>query len=102
MTHGSLLIVDDDLQLLESMADWLASQGLQVESARGCAEASEILAKKNFDLALVDIRLQDGDGFDLLEQIRRQFPQWNEGRASRGRTMVARGKRPGSGNQPNL
>jgi DNA-binding NtrC family response regulator len=57
------------------MADWLRSQGLQVDAVRGVAEANERLSRKEYDLLIVDIRLQDGDGLDLLEQVRRQHPQ---------------------------
>src|SRR4029077_11655317 len=41
---------------------------------RSFAEAVERLARKTYELALVDVRLQDGDGHDLLEQIRRTYP----------------------------
>ena len=75
MNQGTLLLVDDDQQLLESMADWLRSQGLVVDTARGCAEALEILRQKQYELLLVDVRLQDGDGFDLLEQVKRNHPE---------------------------
>lgn len=71
---GSLLLVDDDLQVLESMADWLRDQGLEVDTATGQAEAVERLTAKGYDLLLSDIRLQDGDGFDLLEQSLRRRP----------------------------
>ncbi|MEM9659102.1 MAG: sigma-54 dependent transcriptional regulator, partial [Planctomycetota bacterium] len=74
MMKGSLLLVDDDRQLLESMSEWLRSQGLEVEPVGGCAAANAALAKRQYDLALVDVRLQDGDGFDLLEQLRRRYP----------------------------
>ncbi|HMP08398.1 MAG TPA: sigma-54 dependent transcriptional regulator, partial [Lacipirellulaceae bacterium] len=75
MLQGSLLLVDDDRQVLESMTDWLRSQGLQVDPVRGVAEANERLRSKAYDLLLVDVRLQDGDGLDLLEQVRRNHPQ---------------------------
>jgi DNA-binding NtrC family response regulator len=74
MIQGSLLLVDDDRQVLESMTDWLRSQGLEVDAARGLAEANACLARKQYDLLLVDVRLQDGDGHDLLEQVRRSHP----------------------------
>jgi DNA-binding NtrC family response regulator len=74
MQRGSLLLVDDDRHLLESMSDWLRSHGWETAEARGCADALERLRLRAFDLALVDVRLQDGDGFDLLEQIRRGYP----------------------------
>jgi ActR/RegA family two-component response regulator len=75
MMDGSLLLVDDDRHVLESMTDWLRSQGFQVDAARGVAEAAERLGRKAYDLLLVDVRLQDGDGLDLLEQVRRNHPQ---------------------------
>ena len=71
---GSLLLVDDDLQVLESMADWLRDQGFAVDTATGQSEAIELLTAKGYDLLLSDIRLQDGDGFDLLEQSLRRRP----------------------------
>ena len=74
MIHGTLLLVDDDRHILESMTDWLRSQGLSVDPARGFTEAVERLAKKSYDLLLVDVRLQDGDGMDFLEQVRRSYP----------------------------
>ena len=40
----------------------------------GCADALAQLKNKTYDLMLADVRLQDGDGFDLLEQARRSYP----------------------------
>jgi len=73
MNQGSLLVVDDDLLVLESMADWLRSQGFQVDTSTGCAEALNKLGQKHYEIVLVDVRLQDGDGFDLLEQVKRNY-----------------------------
>jgi len=75
MNQGTLLLVDDDQQLLESMADWLRDQGLSVHTSTGYADALERLRNKSYDMLLVDVRLQDGDGFDLLEQVRRNYPE---------------------------
>jgi DNA-binding NtrC family response regulator len=74
MIPDSILVVDDDRPLLESMSDWLRSQQLGVDTASGCVEALERLRQRPYDLLLVDVRLQDGDGFDLLEQVRRSYP----------------------------
>ncbi|MCH7752816.1 MAG: sigma-54-dependent Fis family transcriptional regulator, partial [Planctomycetes bacterium] len=74
MIQGSLLVVDDDRQVLESMADWLRDQGLDVDTSAGYADALEKLRQKQYEMLLVDVRLQDGDGFDLLEQVRRNYP----------------------------
>ena len=74
MTKPQLLLVDDDRHVLESMADWLRSQGYDVESSSGYVDALDQMRRKTFELVLADVRLRDGDGFDLLEQCRRNWP----------------------------
>ena len=74
MKNASLLLVDDDRHLLHSMSSWLEDQGYRVDSASNYQEALDTLAKKKFDLALFDVRLGDGDGFDLLETTCRDYP----------------------------
>ncbi|HUT89899.1 MAG TPA: sigma-54 dependent transcriptional regulator [Thermoguttaceae bacterium] len=74
MNKGSLLLVDDDRHVLASMADWLRGQGYQVDTAAGCAEAIQAVGRKNYEVVLADVRLGDGDGFDVLAHCRRDHP----------------------------
>jgi DNA-binding NtrC family response regulator len=74
MNKPQLLVVDDDRHVLDSMADWLRAQGYELETATGYADALERLRQKAYSLVLADVRLRDGDGFDLLEQCRRNWP----------------------------
>jgi DNA-binding NtrC family response regulator len=74
MTKPHLLVVDDDRHVLESMAEWLRGQGYELDASPGYADALERLRGRNFELVLADVRLRDGDGFDLLEQCRRNWP----------------------------
>jgi DNA-binding NtrC family response regulator len=74
MTKPHLLLVDDDRHVLESMADWLRAQGYELDVSSGYADALERLRGRSYELALADVRLRDGDGFDLLEQCRRNWP----------------------------
>jgi DNA-binding NtrC family response regulator len=71
---GTLLLVDDDRHLLASMGDWLREQGYVVDTAASVAEGLAALGRKTYDLALVDIRLGEGDGFDLLAHCRKNHP----------------------------
>jgi len=73
--HGTLLLVDDDRHVLNSMADWLRDQGHQVDTAAAFSEAIAAVDRKTYDLALVDIRLRDGDGFQILSHCRKNHPQ---------------------------
>ncbi len=74
MKKGTLLLVDDDRQVLSSMADWLREQGYKLDVATDYASAASALDRKPFDLLLVDIRLPDRDGFDLLAYAREKNP----------------------------
>ncbi len=72
MSKGSLLLVDDDRQVLHAMADWLRQQGYHLDTATGYREALAALERKAFHVVLADIRLPDGDGFDILAYCRRR------------------------------
>lgn len=74
MKKPQLMLVDDDRHVLESMADWLRAQGYEIDATASYTDALERLRAKSFDLVLADVRLRDGDGFDLLEQCRRNWP----------------------------
>jgi DNA-binding NtrC family response regulator len=56
------------------MADWLRSQGYDLDAAARYGDALDMLRRKTYDLVLSDVRLGDGDGFDLLEHCRRNWP----------------------------
>ncbi len=70
----SMLLVDDDLHLAQSMSDWLRGEGLEVETATGLAEAESWLKRRPFDVVLTDWRLSGDDGFELIGLARRRFP----------------------------
>lgn len=74
MNAASLLLVDDDRHLLDSMTGWLRGQGFKVHPATGCQAAIAFLERETPDLVLADIRLQDGDGFDILAWCREHKP----------------------------
>jgi DNA-binding NtrC family response regulator len=74
MKKASLLLVDDDRYLLDSMAAWLRDQGYGVSTACNLAAAQAAISEQTFDLALVDIRLGPDDGFAALHFIREKRP----------------------------
>ncbi len=74
MSKGSLLLVDDDRHILASMSCWLRDQGYTVQEADTLAKATAAVDKHAYDLVIADIRLSDGDGFDLLAHCRQHHP----------------------------
>ncbi len=52
------------------MADWLREQGYELDTATTAAEAVAAVDRKHYDIVLADIRLREGDGFEILDYCR--------------------------------
>jgi two-component system phosphate regulon response regulator OmpR len=70
----SILIVDDDRQLRETVAQYLIEEGFRVSQTDGRRGAQAILAGGQIDLVLLDLMLGHERGLDLLTEVRRQSP----------------------------
>ncbi|HVZ88284.1 MAG TPA: ATP-binding protein [Polyangia bacterium] len=71
---GKVLVVDDDDALAENVAEIVGILGVETTIARDRKSALELSEKEDFDVALIDVRLPDGDGISLLEPLRRRSP----------------------------
>ena len=65
-TQLSLLVVDDDEGFRESLVAALRAQGFAVTAVDSCEEARASLEERAYDALLVDRKLPDGDGIELL------------------------------------
>ena len=70
MQSGSILIVDDETSLLEFLSVLCSGEGLSVTTARSVREAREQLAERTPDLVLCDMMMPDGNGLELLREIK--------------------------------
>jgi signal transduction histidine kinase len=68
-----VLIVDDNAPLVENLSEILEEAGYSVRSAASCAQAAPA-AQEGFDVALVDLRLPDGDGTALAPRLKELSP----------------------------
>ncbi len=66
----SLLIVDDDEPFLKRLARAMEKRGFAVETADSVAAGSAIATARPPAYAVVDLRLEDGNGLDVVERIR--------------------------------
>ena len=65
----SILVVDDDLELSETLARDLRAQGFEVHTANSVNDAVSALKKRNIDVLLTDLRIHsERDGIELLKQ----------------------------------
>ncbi|MBX2986437.1 MAG: response regulator [Bdellovibrionaceae bacterium] len=71
----TLLVVEDDWMLRNLMAMDLRHQGYKVHTAECGNQALEVLNKNKIDLIVSDVRMPNGDGLSLLDQIRAKDPQ---------------------------
>ena len=65
----TVLIVDDEEDILELLELTLLKMGLDVERASSVKEAIKKVKESSFDLCLTDMRLPDGDGLEVLKYI---------------------------------
>ena len=65
----SVLIVEDDIDLRDELADYLSQQGYAVQGVSTVRAAEEALSN-TIDLLVLDINLPDGNGFDLCLRLR--------------------------------
>ena len=70
-----ILILEDDLALSTGLCFELDSAGYITVAAYNCQKARQLLDGTRFDLALLDVNLPDGNGFDLCREIKAAQPE---------------------------
>ena len=71
---ATILVVDDDRTIREGLVRTLAASGFATRAAEGIGEARAVIARGGVDGVLLDIRLKDGSGLDLLGELRGTHP----------------------------
>ncbi|HYM52156.1 MAG TPA: sigma-54 dependent transcriptional regulator, partial [Candidatus Dormibacteraeota bacterium] len=71
----SVLVVDDDTQIRSLLTELLNSNGYKARPAKTGAEALAAIAKERPDLVMMDVKLPDQDGIDVLKALRREHPE---------------------------
>lgn len=69
-THASVLVVDDEPSVLETIAAILVDEGYDVETAPSVRDAVRHLRRRSFDVVLTDLRMEGEGGLELLAEIR--------------------------------
>ena len=74
MAAPSVLVADDDAVARDLLVEVLTREGYRVSAAAGGAEAMRLAEGEVFDLALIDLRMPDVDGLDVLGRLRALDP----------------------------
>lgn len=68
-----ILLVEDDLGIVTNLTAFLSKEGFQIQSVSGQKDAINIMENNMFDLVLLDISLEDGNGFALCSAIKSEY-----------------------------
>jgi len=70
-----VLIIDDDQQMCQELSDLFRSKRISVMTAESGRISLKIAQQDPYDVALVDVRLPDCDGIELIAQLRKKRPE---------------------------
>lgn len=68
-----ILLVEDDNSIVQSLTEFLVSEGFEVQTASGQREALAKMQTESFHLVLLDISLADGNGFAVCSLIKNSY-----------------------------
>jgi two-component system, response regulator RegA len=71
---ASLIIIDDDRAFLQRLVRAMEQRGFDVRSGHSVAEGLDLIRQKAPAFAIVDMRLEDGNGLDVIAELNRVRP----------------------------
>lgn len=74
MKRNHILVVDDEDRFRELLARIIALEGFEVFQAKNIREGLKILSEESISVVVSDVRLPDGNGLNLLERIKNEYP----------------------------
>ena len=75
MEKPNILIVDDDEIILDSLCEFLNLEGYNSIGVKSFKQAIVQIQRRNFSLVITDVNIPDGDGFELLNLVKKNYPQ---------------------------
>jgi DNA-binding NtrC family response regulator len=70
-----LLLVDDEEGYVDVLANRLSRRGIDVSKAYSGSEAIQMLRREDFDVAVLDLKMEDMDGIEVLKIFRTMVPE---------------------------
>ena len=69
-----LLLVDDERAFVDVLANRLGRRGIEVTKTYSGSEAIQALRAQDFEVAVLDLKMQDMDGIEVLKVFKRMLP----------------------------
>lgn len=70
-----LLLIDDEVGYVNVLSNRLTKRSFQVGKANSGAEAFQILRQNDFDVAVLDLKMEDMDGIEILKILKKMAPE---------------------------
>jgi DNA-binding NtrC family response regulator len=70
----SLLLVDDEIGFVEVLSKRISRRGMAVTAASSGSEAIQTLRGRDFDVAVLDLKMEDMDGIEVLKIFKKMAP----------------------------
>ncbi|MFK7819295.1 MAG: sigma-54-dependent transcriptional regulator [Planctomycetaceae bacterium] len=70
-TNRTILITEDEEIIRTTLGEFLSAEGFQVTLASNCEEALELSRERDFEVAICDVQLPDGDGVQLMRRLQK-------------------------------
>lgn len=78
-THSAppirLLLIDDEVGYVKVLSNRLSKRNFEVDTATSGTEALQLLRHKQFDVAVLDLKMEDMDGIEVLKILRKMAPE---------------------------
>ena len=70
-----VLLIDDEYDYVNVLSNRLSKRGFDVGKASGGSEAFQILRQRSFDVAVLDLKMADMDGIEVLKILKKMAPE---------------------------
>ncbi len=70
-----LLLIDDEVGYVNVLSNRLSKRNFQVGKAHNAAEAFQIMRQRDFDVAVLDLKMEDMDGIEILKILKKMAPE---------------------------
>ncbi len=72
--NTKIMLVDDEPDFLEIMGKFFSRRKMAFETANGCLEALDLLAREHFDVVIMDISMPGLNGFECMAEMKKVQP----------------------------
>ncbi len=74
MNRGTILIIDDEIELRQLLKKLLILDGYKIFEAQDAISAWEVIEKEDLQVIIIDVKLPDASGIDLIPKIKEMYP----------------------------